>query len=262
MGLEFHGKLQLASKGVLYDNRIPDGYLHVNPWSTQEERLLSSPSIPFTEMLNRLIKKCTDCPIDPGDLLLADRWHLFLYMRCLSYGGSYSFDYKCTDCHQKQRHDMDLEKDLDVVYADDEEMLAELGVESLVEPFELKLPAKGVTIKWRMLRSKDDAAADKYAVEVRSRARRSIAKGEDPSYSYRLARRIVEIDGQTPTITDALAFVDTLTGVDSLEFRRALNGIRFGVVEEIKATCENCGWENEVSMPLDKSFFLPERRAT
>ena len=40
MGKEYIGELQVASKGLLYDEKFPSGKLHVEPWGTQEERLL------------------------------------------------------------------------------------------------------------------------------------------------------------------------------------------------------------------------------
>ena len=260
MGKEYTGQLQLASKGYLYQDRIPDGMVNVNAWGIPQERILIAPSIGFTETVSRLIKQLTDCPILPGELLLVDRWHLFIYMRCLSCGGDYAFTYKCAECNAKQRYRMDLEKDLEVKYIDDESMLAELGVASIDEPFELKFPGNGHTIKWRMLRGDDEVAVEKYVNQMKQRSQRSLPKGEDPGFTYRLARRIVEIDGVEPTISDSLAFIELLVGKDTLALRQAISAIDIGIAQEIRPVCEECGWENEVDLPLDKTFFRPERR--
>jgi len=260
VGKEYHGELVLASKGFFYDEKLKDGTVHVTPWGTQDERLLISPSINFTDTVTRLIKRCTDLEMDPVDLLLVDRWHLFLYMRCLSYGGDYSFNYRCEECGEKMRHTMDLEKDLEVTYADDEHLLEALETPLLEEPFSLHFPVNDKTIRWRMLRGRDEIAVDKYVKRMRQSSRKSLPKGEDPGYAYRLARRIVEIDGEEPSISDALGLIESLRGKDALAIRQAIRSVDFGVEQDLHPICDNCGWENEVSLPLDKTFFLPERR--
>lgn len=259
MGKEYCGQLQLASKGFCYDGKLPDGVLNVEPWGTAEERLLVSPSIPFSEIVSRLIKKLTDCPIDPKDLLLIDRWHIFIYMRCLSYGSEYSYNFKCENCSSKNRTSINLEKDLDVIYSDDKELLAKLGVTDLSEPFDLVFPISKRSIKWRMLRGSDELATDKYVSRLQQSVNKRLPEGEDPGYSFRLARRIVEIDGTEVEISDAIDFVDSLKGKDSLAFRQAIYDINIGVNQELLPRCTNCGWENEVVLPVDKTFFRPER---
>lgn len=261
MGKEYHGQLQLASKGFFYNDQVPDGLVNVEPWGTQEERLLISPAITFTETVTRLVKKLTDCPIDPAELLLIDRWHLFIYLRCLSVGTDYSFNFKCDECSIKNRHTIDLEKNLDVTYADDKELLETLGVESIEEPFELSFPVNQKTIKWRMLRGKDEVATEKYVARMRANTRgKKLPQGEDPGYVHRLATRIVELDGSEPTISDAMAFIESLKGKDSLALRQAISDVSIGINQELRPICEACGWENEITMPLDKTFFRPERR--
>jgi len=260
MGKEYHGELQLASKGYFYGEKVPDGIVHVNPWSTQDERLLISPSVNFTDTVTRLIKRCTDLQMDPLELLLVDRWHLFLYMRCLSYGGDYSFNYRCDECGERMRHTMDLEKDLDVTYADDESLLESLDTPMLEEPFPLSFPVREDTISWRMLRGSDEIAVDKFVKKTRMSANRRLPKGEDPGYIYRLARRVVLLNDAEPSISDAMRFIESLAGKDALALRQAISSVDFGVEQELRPVCDNCGWENEVSMPLDKTFFRPERR--
>jgi hypothetical protein len=262
MAKEYNGQLQLASKGFFYNDQIPDGIINVEPWGTPEERLLISPSISFTETVTRLIKKLTDSPIDPGELLLVDRWHLFIYMRCLSVGADYSFNFKCDECNTKNRHSIDLEKDLDVTYADDTELLETLGAESVEEPFALTFPVNGKTIKWRMLRGKDEAATEKYVARMRANPRnKKLPQGEDPGYVHRLACRILDIDGTEPTISDSMALIESLKGKDTLALRQAIADVSLGVNQELRPICDSCGWENEITMPLDKTFFRPERRA-
>jgi len=258
MGKEYIGELQVASKGLLYDEKFPSGKLHVEPWGTQEERLLISPNIDYDEVIDRLVKRLTDCPIPADDLTLPDRQHIFIYMRCLSFGGDYSFFFQCSECKEKVKHSMDLEKELDVKYADDPELLSSLGfddAEDFKEPFEFVLPLKQQRVGWRMLRGKDERKVKKYVQKMTKRH----GSDERYDYIYRAALRIVSVDGKDLEITDKLSFVSSLKGKDALAIRQAVDKVDFGLDTELEVKCRSCGYPNDLIMPIDKSFFRPER---
>lgn len=264
MGKEYQGEVQLASKGHFYGEAFPDGIMHVEPWGTEEERLLVSPNVNHHETLNRLITRLTDCPLPPDDLLLVDRQHVFFYMRCLSYGGDYTITYQCENeqCSEKATHDLDLEK-LDVTYIDDDELLESLGVESvdhLVEPFRFNLPIQEKTVGWRMLRGKDEHEVDKYVRRMTKKVRKGRGQDERSDYLYRLALRIEEVDGQKMSIGDAMSFVRSLKGKDALAIRQEIEVVDFGIDTEIYPVCPHCGYENEMILPRHRSFFRPKRR--
>lgn len=261
MGKEYIGELQVASKGHFYGDAFPDGLLHVEPWGTKEERTLISPNINYDETITRLITRLTDCPLPPDDLLLVDRQHIFIYMRCLSYGGDYSFFFKCSECGQKVKHQMDLEKDLDVRYVDDKEMLEGLGlrgIDELQEPFTFILPGQAKELGWRMLRGKDERAVDRF---VRRMSKRTQGSDEKEDYIYRTALRIMSFDGKPVTdINEAMTIAESLKGKDALAMRQAVESVDFGIETEIEAVCKNCGYPNDMRMPLEKTFFRPERK--
>lgn len=260
MGKEFAGELTLASRGIFYGDKVPGGVIRAEPWGTKEERLLVSPNVNFQETLDRLISRLTDCPIPPGDLLLVDRQHLWFYLRCLSYGGDYSFSFQCDNCNQKVTQQIDLEKDLEVRYSDDAIMLRGLGlrdVSELHEPFTFELPLLKQRVGWRMLRGSDERAVDQY---VKRMAKGKVAE-ERPDYLFRLAIRIVEIDGQKVEVGDALNLVEKMKGKDALEFRQQIELVDIGIDTELDVTCKNCGYGNEVIMPMDRSFFRPKRKS-
>jgi hypothetical protein len=260
MGKEYAGQLQVASKGHFYGETFPEGMLNVEPWGTKEERTLISPNINFDETVTRLITRLTDCPLPADDLLLVDRYHIFIYMRCLSYGGDYTFHFKCSECGQKVRHDMDLEKDLDVRYVDNVEMLKGLGLKSvdeLQEPFTFILPDQQKELGWRMLRGKDERAVERFARRMSKKS----SGDEKEDYIYRAALRIMSFDGHpVDDISEAMRVVESLKGKDALAFRQAVESVDFGIETEIEVRCKSCGYPNDMKMPLEKSFFRPERK--
>lgn len=261
MSNQFEGSIQLASKGKLYNNELPDGIVKATAWGTAEERIFVSPSLDFDESLDRVIKQSTDLPFDPSKLLLVDKQHLFLYMRCLSYGGDYSFSFACENCGSKVTHSIDLENDLDTVFIDDKDFLNGLGVKEITEPFRLKLPLLGKEIGWRMLRGSDEKTIKRLIAKDEARSNKSSASGEGAEYLYRLALRIVDFDGKpVDDILEAIDVLRLLKGKDLLALRQDIQSIDFGVKSEFEIKCTKCGYTNTVLMPLDKSFFSPKRR--
>jgi hypothetical protein len=261
MANQFEGTLQLASKGLLYGDLLPEGLVQCNPWSTEEERIFVSPSIDFDDALSRVIKNCTNLPFPPDKLLIVDRQHLFLYMRCLSYGADYSFPFPCEQCNTKVTHNLNLEEDLDTVYADDKELLESLDISTISEPFKVSLPVLQKQLGWRMLRGEDEKAIKRMIAKDESRSRKSSIGGDGAEYIYRLALRIVEFDGQpVKDILEATEILRSIRGKDLLAIRQDIQAVNFGVQSELEIKCTKCGYSNSVMMPLDKSFFLPKRR--
>jgi hypothetical protein len=160
-------------------------------------------------------------------------------------------------------HEMDLEKDVEVKYVDNSEFLEQLALDDtadLREPFEFILPIQAKTVKWRMLRGKDERSVDKYVRRMHKRVGKGARTDERKDYEYRLALRISEVDGQKLDIHEALEFIGTLRGKDALAIRQEIELIDFGIDLEFDVNCRGCGYENDVLMPLDRSFFRPQRR--
>jgi hypothetical protein len=245
----YEGQVVLASKGKFYGDQVPEGVVNCNAWDATIEKKLLSRSVPFNQSLDYLLKTCTDLKLDPADLILADRSQLLFYIRCLSVGTGYRFDFQCKNCDKKSVvTDVDLERDLSVDYVTDD----------TIEPFECALPVSGKTIRWRLLRGRDERATDKYVTRMRSRG----IKDEDGTF-HRMASRVVSI-GDNPitenNFLEALNFVSKLKGKDNLAFIQAIESIEIGVNPEITRDCTHCGYPNELMLPVDKSFFRPIAR--
>jgi len=256
MGKEYEGTLVFASKGIFYDDALPGGKIQVEPWSSQEERLILSPNVDYETTLDRLVKRCTDCSIPPEDLLLSDRQQLFFFMRNLSYGGDYRCSFRCKECSATNTEVINLEDKLKTINVDDPEFLLDAGydsVDQVTEPFTLELEKLGVIVEWNQLRGKDERAVESYVKKQRKK-KRGTKERED--YIYRLALRISSVDGEAVDILEAVRLVESMKGKDILAFRRAVEKMSIGLDPEIELTCE-CGFENEIILPMDKSFFLP-----
>lgn len=253
MGREYMGELQLASKGVYYGDTIKDGVLKVEPWGMEEEQLILSPNINFDDTISRLISKLTDCPIPPEDLLLIDRYQIFLYMRCLTLGGEYTYRFHCEECNKENTHTIDIENDLDVVYVDDAEYLESIDSPGIpAEPFMVELPS-GQVYTWRHLRARDEQAVDRFVRRMTRRDKRANTKND---YVYRAALRVVSVQGEEVDISGAMDFVKSIKGRDLKVFRSEIEAFGdFGVDMEVTPGCSNCGVRNEHLLPLGKGFL-------
>lgn len=243
-------ELHLGSNGRLYDDRLSEGLLICRPWGTGEEMLLNS-AINRRVLMNRLISSCCDLPddLDPLDLCIQDRFQIFFHQRNISYPRPYSYKYRCEDCGKKNHAQVSLQ-DLEVKHLADD----------FREPVQTLLPNVNVTVGWRFLTGKDEKQIDKY----KSRMLKTHPNIQgDPSYKYRIAIRISELNGEICKLQDALKLVDKIVGEDSLTLRDAFDEYTFGIVPKVEPECRYCGWENgPFSLPFDDSFFRPKRNGS
>ena len=236
-------KVQLPSRGYLYDGKMPDGWVDIRPMTTREESLLVSPKGDRYVLLNKVLDACLltkDVPM--ADLVSGDRLYLLFAIRQLTYGGSYSVQLACRSCQGPVRLTLEFPKDLSLRALEPTDR----------EPFEVQLPVSGHKVGLRLLRTKDETEILRYA----SRPSALSSEG-DPSYIYRLARHIATIDGAVVDPTAAMALVERLAGRDSLAIRLAVEQHDCGPDLMLDTVCSRCGSQVKEMMPLTEEFFRP-----
>lgn len=240
--------VELPSKGK-FNPEIPDGLVEIYPMTTREEALLvgmgdGQISDVFDAILARAIKSPE---FDLGDMLLTDKFYLVLMLRANSYGSDYTFSIACPKCGQDIEHTCEIPTDFEVSQ----------GSAEGDEPFEVTLPITKTKVSYRLLRGKDEDDIDRF-----SRREKSKGKGDNREYIYRLAKHIVSINGKAPeNINAAMEFVSTLLGLDSVEFRNAMDDATPGVDTTLEVECKRCKRDFKVEMPFTAGFFRPRRKA-
>ena len=258
-------QIELGSAGKLYGGKIPDGLLLCEPWTTQEEMLLNS-GINVHLLLDKLITNCCKHPAGllPEDLTNHDRFQIFFHLRNLSYPKPYHFSFRCSECNEKATVTINLATDLETRYLGRTPVLDGLGMPTgqfqavdFAEPVIVPLP-NGVTVGWRYLRGKDEKLIEQYEKRVRAKNPGAPA---DAGYQYRMALRIVQLDGQDVTLPAALEFVSDrrrFPGECSLTLRENFEANSHGVIPRVEPKCNHCQYPNgPFSLPLDESFFRP-----
>jgi hypothetical protein len=253
--------IELPSRGLLYDDKLPNGEIKVKLWDTSIEELFlgggGSPSSLISEVLDRSI---VDCPLSAKDLLSGDRYYAFFMLRSESYGDEYGFQMKCSNCGLQFRHEIKLMEDLQVIELED----------GSKEPFSLTMPYSEEKIEFKLLRGADEEAVDKFLDKIyrtKEKGQRRIRgggipesamkKGVDPSYKFRLARQIVSIDGREVEFDEALEWVSHLMARDSLELRRAIDKTDPRLDMRISVECLRCEFINDTMLPFTPELLSP-----
>ncbi len=241
--------IALPSRGLPYEGKVPDGRVSISAITVAEEKMLANKGATAEDKTNVLLHRTCDLGgVTPDDLVLGDRFFLLLKLRSLSIGNRYGFQVKCSECGTQFRHEMDLERDMELkVLADDWR-----------EPFEVLLPVRGYTLDCRLLRGKDERAIAK---QVSRQHQRLVGEPSNSSYSLLLARHLVAIT--TPEGREeareipALKLVESLVTRDRMALSNAIDAASPGFDPELEITCQGCGYVSSIAFPASDEFFRP-----
>jgi hypothetical protein len=239
-------EVQLPSRGYFYEGRIPDGVVSISPMGTKEEKLFASGG-GRGKILDKIFDACISLPssITHQELVGGDRLFLLLKLRSVSYGNKYSYPYRCRECKESFRGEVNLDK-----------LELREAKEGSGWTFEALLPLLGKTLTLRFLTGEDENKVEKYKKNLKSHG---MTEGDE--YIYRLARRVVAVDGEEVGIREAMELVESLRGLDSMAVRDAIDDNDVGPILELDPECPHCGFVNgPVIMPFDTEFFRPRRR--
>jgi hypothetical protein len=242
--------IPLPSRGSIYD---PDSLLHntetlkIKSMTAHEEDILASPAFHKEgTVMSHLISSClVDKQIDPDDMILGDRISLMVGIRVTGYGPIYNASAPCSNCGTVNKFEADL---------------STLGINRLkIKPvqegrneFEFVLPVTKKKVTFKYLTGRDERNR---AQTAKNRARVLGSKIENNVTSY-LENVILSVDG----VTDPLKikhFIKNMPAFDSRKIRNFILSNEPGIDMTHKMTCQNCGTQNDVSLPITTEFFWP-----
>lgn len=259
-------KVQLPSRGVLYDGKVPDGEIGVRKLSSTEEELLLSSGTRGTERMDQILKACLQLPggenaLPHEELLMSDRMAALLALRTITFGPHYEFNYKCNFCGQMQKAEVNILEDLEESTPDiiQMRMREKEGRDDfqITEPFEVILPDNGAVLMMRFLRGKDEK---RLTAKTKRTMMQSVDRG-DRSYLFRFALQIVTINGEDVPIAKKEVFVRSpdVTAKDTAAMRIAVDDREPKIDLRVYPDCRSCGATNEMAMPFTGEFFQPSK---
>ena len=174
---------QWPSKGKFYSN-IPDS-VNVRAMTGEEEQILSTARfVKKGTAIDMIFKNCIKEAIPTEKLLSADRNHLLIFLRGISYTPEYDVEIKCPNCTMKFPTVIDL-NDLDVNLCPDDFSDKNLSG---------TLPISGFKYRYRLATGQDEMEISDYQ---QRRIEQWGDQSEDDTALYRTALLLEEIESVT-----------------------------------------------------------------
>ncbi len=245
---EYQEVFNLPSRGLFYKDKKLSS-VSLRPIKVMEEKTMFGSSSP--KVLNTIMENCITNPLKlkVTDLVSQDKFFILFNLRLISLGTEYKINYRCSnpDCEK-----MNEEVPVDLGSLN----ILELPVES-TEFIPVKL-SNGDSLNIRQLTTGELEMVEEKAKE-RQRKFPKTSVGEH-SYIFRMARSIVDINGEPKEMSFLEEYLNDLIMKDSNLITNAMNKYEFGVDTRITVECEHCGNDNKIVLPMTNEFFRPTGR--
>jgi hypothetical protein len=207
-----------------------------------EEDMLASNSVAPTDKMDNLIVSCTlkiGIHTDKqkiaeivNDLTSNDRYFLIYKIREISLGKLYKFSAPCPFCKDDRLRIVDL---------------SEVSVPALKDPavriYEGVLPRTQYKFKWRVQDGRREKDLNK-----------NMKKNESNIFTIAILQRLIELDGQQPTID----MLKKLPIMDRTFLREQFTQVEGIIDDKIIVECPSCQKEFNVDADIGrKEFFFP-----
>lgn len=222
-----------------------DGVLHteikVREITGHEEDMLANPKINANKKLNELISRCIErvgVITDKGklsqvvlDMTVGDRLFAIFAIRRVTVGDMYTYEAKCPECSAVSRYTIDL---------------GSLDIKTMPDPtkreFEVTLPKSKKSVKFTPMTGRGEEQLS------------SLAKKKEDTLSMAIAMRVMEIDGEKPSLKS----MKDLSSVDRMYLREQFEKVEGGVETSIELECPECSAEFKQDLDVGQAgFFFP-----
>lgn len=244
-----HEIIELPSGGVFYskDNPLSSGLIKLKlPTAKHEDILTSKNLITKGIVVDELLKSLILDKIDYDDLLLGDKNGLIISTRILLYGPDYNTQIHCPSCNILNSIKVNLSSLTVKEFPHVDDNLKGINEHDFVLPFS-KTP-----IKFKFLTHKDEQEINLYLKKMKKHI-----GGIDPEITTRLGFAIIEINGEIDKAKIQHYVSEQMATRDTKAFREHLNSISPGIDTEIPFECDECGYEDILTMPMNVDFFWP-----
>lgn len=244
--------ISLPSEGILYspESSISSGKIEIKYMTAREEDILTSQNlIKQGVVIDKLLQSLIISPISYDELLVGDKNAIMIAARVLGYGKDYGVSIECPAC--KTKNDINI----DLTTLEDKEIDKSKWVNGLNE-FTTTLSISKVEVTYKLLTHKDERAIEN---ELKGLKKMAMKSGVDSEITTRLKNTIVAINGDRNPKT-IREFVDNMLARDSFELRDIIRDNTPDVDMDILFTCNSCGHEELMMMPMEVGFFWPQRK--
>lgn len=215
----------------------------VRPMTTKEEKMIYTAK--DASFLSKIVKSCI---VEPKDINLdklhsSDITYLLYMIREMTFGPNYKQTMQCPYCNLRQ----DIEIDIT------EMKLYMLDFDELEELTTIELPINKDVLKIKLLSNGEIEDITKTIKQLTKQNKLQDPDGYE--YTYRFAKLIDTINGETKDIKEVVEYLDNLNLMDFNEIKKALSNINIGLDTTNIRVCKNCGEEVEVQGMAVPEFF-------
>ena len=247
--------IELPSKGWFYPTESPlsKGELEIKYMTAKEEDILTSRNLLRKGIaIDMALRSLVVTPIDYDSLLIGDKNALMVACRVLAYGKEYPVDISCPSCGKKHHEIVDL------TALEHKEVPTEESMRGVNE-FEFELPHAKRKLTFKLLCGNDEKEIAQELESVKKMKKNSQVNEE---LSTRLKRMILSVDGKSDRKTIYEFVENEFLSIDSLSFRQHVRKVQPDVDLSFGFECPNeeCGYSEELLIPLTSEFFWPTGR--
>lgn len=246
--------VDLPSKGRFYNENHPlynQDTIEIKQMTAKEEDLLTSRALlKKGVVLDRVMKSIIiDKRVSPDSLLVGDRNAIMIAARISGYGNEYNTKVACPSCSTTQEYSFDL---LDST-VDHGSASTELGVKEIGGGlFSTILPKTQCDVTFRLLFGDDE----RLLLNRITGARKKNKEENAITTQLRLLTHAINGDTSPQTIN---YFVENVPTLDAHHLRAAFAIATPNVDLTQYFTCNECGYDAEMEVPLTADFFWPKR---
>lgn len=244
--------ISLPSEGFFYDddNPLSSGKIRLRQPTAKHEDILTSKNL-ITKgiVIDEFLKAIIVDPINYDTLLLGDKNGIMIAARILLYGPEYKTQVKCPSCGVTSMRTYNLSQ-LETKEIDFSKYTR--GVNS----FDFTLPISKIPIKVKLLTNRDELDINSY---LKLNKKHNLSNVEN-DITTRLGYIIIDWNGETNKSKILKLVAEELLSRDSYALRDFLLDINPGVNTSVPFSCEECGYEDNITLPMDVNFFWPTRR--
>ena len=243
--------VDLPSKGKFYSEGHPlhnQETIEIKYMTARDEDILTSPSllkkgVAIDRFLQNVIRNQR---INVSSLLSGDKNAILVASRINGFGADYTTKVTCPNCMAVNEHTFDL--DAVELYSGDVHDGYDI-VATDRGTFLVKLPRTELEVEVRLLTSKDE---NELAARMQANKKRSNVI--ETNLTDQLKKVIVSING-VDDMQSIHKVVNNLPAYDSRYLRSAFVRLTPGLDMTQDFTCDSCGFEKEVDIPLTVDFF-------
>ena len=240
----------LPSQGKIYSE---DNWFYnketvdIKSMTANEEDILASQAyIKKGTVIDELIKSCVmNKSANVKDLLIGDKNALAMAIRITGYGSQYNCSVTCNNC----RHVNDKVFDLSAL------PIKNLGAEPVEigkNIFDFVLPVSKKKVYFKLLTTNDAETLNSTIASKKN----LLGEMSIGAVTSNLESQIIAIDG-VEDFAKIKKFIEIMPAFDSRALRGYMAKIQPGMDMTVGFTCEKCGTQSDVSLPITANFFWP-----